>query len=115
MNKLALVLNRLMHNVADAKKVRETLAQKILSGDSEAVYQIRWLEGKTATLQIGAWSQEILDQVEGGRDIASLRAAIVSKQQSWRPTHSSSPFANAVNSEEFNAIRELLELLDRAI
>jgi hypothetical protein len=108
---------QLKYHVKAAKELRDKLIANMLKDDKlyNAAYEIRWLQGKAKTLQVGLFCEAILENLEDPAQVLlpeerlenSLRW-LEGRKECWYPENSTSPYSNAAHNEEYDALRDLV-------
>lgn len=107
----------LNHQIKQSKDLRDKIVGLMLKDDElyNAVYEIRWLQGKVRSLQLGVYCQAILYNVQDTTDARTFEekleaslSCLENQKESWYPESSSSPFSNACRLEDYDALREMV-------
>jgi hypothetical protein len=109
-----IVTKSLQMLVDSAKKQVAEFAVKMSRDLGGAEYQMRWMADLPKTVYLGRFAQLTLDvaQEKGFEEgMACALSHFERELATWYPNRSTSPYANAVNDERFEALRDFLEKL----
>jgi hypothetical protein len=118
MDRLEYMKRNLTRLVEIADATRAKLAERIATGENEAVYEFDWLQGKVQGIIAGQYARYALQLLNGETDKAPATIEEVSEWinrqiDQWTPQRSSSSYSNEANVEKLLAIKEVAQLLGR--
>lgn len=109
----------LTSRVMYANDVRTALIADLQKSNGDAVYQLRWLQGKDETILAGhiagmilkEMDKPLIEETDKRWEKEDIRAWLQREIDNWSPESSTSQYSNEMNNVKYKVLKDLKRLI----